>query len=347
MRLKIVFCLALLSFYIPIATPKVKAQEAIRSLDTSQLNQRPNRNNPTEVKVGIYLIDFDNFDEQNDSFKIDSYLFLTWQDRRLAFNTKQSKVNVKTYKLGEIWTPNIKFFNTEFARDTAYIQLQVKPDGTVLYKERFTATFNSEMNLKKFPFDSQNLKLVLEAVDDANTVKFALDKPKTGISAEAFFTGWKIQNDRALIRNKQLEIGESNFYQEFIYEIDVARSSNYYIWNILLPLLFIVLVSWAVFWSKSFESNTVISFSSLLSAIAFSIVIAEELPKVAYVTYINGFILLIYIFICLSIVQIVIKHCLELEKNREGAIKLDIASRWIFPTTFGISNLLLILMFLL
>jgi Neurotransmitter-gated ion-channel transmembrane region len=225
--------------------------------------------------------------------------------------------------------------------------LKVKPDGTVYYKERFHGLFNSETNLKKFPFDSQQLKLILESpLDDSKNIVLAVDRNKNGKSKRAFLPGWEIGSARAFVNNNYLEV-DGWYYPEFVYEIELSRLSGAYVWNVFAPLLLIVIIAWLVFWSKSFEANCGISVSCLLSAIAFHIVIAEELPKVSYLTFINGFILLSYIFIALSIVQIVVKHRLELEKKHELSIAIDRGSRWLFPTLFGLSNLVLIVIFLL
>jgi hypothetical protein len=348
MRSQIIYGFALLSLVLPINVLPIEAQEIDRTATTSQLSRtRPDPIRPTEVDVGIYIIDFDDLDERDESFQLDAYLFLTWKDRRLAFKPTQPGLDTKEYKIGEIWSPQVRFVNVELGRNTAYNQIQVKSDGTVYYRERFNGTFNSEMNLKRFPFDRQQLKLILESpLTDKNTLAFTVDDNKTGKSADAFLTGWTLEDYRAFIVDRQFDV-DPIAVNRYVYEIAVSRSYNSYIWNIIIPSLLIIGISWTVFWSRSFESNVVIAFSALLCAIAFNIVIAEELPKVAYLTLMNGFISIGYIFLCLSVVQIVIKHNFNVKKKEERSEKLDKKSRWIFPTAFLASNILLILVFML
>jgi hypothetical protein len=318
MRRKTVYLSALLSLCLSFNVAKAKTQEILQEETTRQLSQnQPTSEKPTEVAVGLYLIDFDEFDEKNEYFKLDGYLFLTWKDKRLAFNPSQTRANNKVYNLGEIWSPNARFLNIEHEREPAYTQLKVKLDGTVYYKERFTGQFNSEMTLKRFPFDSQKIELILESpLDDIRDVAFVVDNNKIGKSQDAFLTGWTIGESKAMVRARKSEI-EEVYFNEFIYQINISRNSKPYVWNIILPLVFIIGISWTVFWSRSFESNTVIATSSLLSAIAFNIVVAEELPKVSYLTFMNGFILTIYVFIYLVIIYTVLKHWLDLEKKKE------------------------------
>lgn len=331
-----------------INLPPAKAQEITQVGTSDRLSQtRPDRNEPTKVAVGLYLIDFDKFEAIDENFQLDGYLFFTWKDKRLAFNQTQVGVNTKQYKLNDIWFPDIRFMNVELARETAYTELKVTPDGTVHYKERFHGQFNSETNLKKFPFDSQTLKLILcSPVEDLESLKLFVNKNKNGKSKEAFLSGWIINDARAFVITKKEEF-ENVERSTFIYEIDLSRTPEAYIWNVFAPLFLIIIISWTVFWSNSFEANCGIAISCLLSAIAFNIVVAAELPKVAYLTFMNGFILISYIFIGLTLVHIVFKHRLDLEKKNELSIMVDRTARWLFPTTFGVANLILIAIFLL
>jgi hypothetical protein len=347
MRQKTIYLFTLLSLCLSLNVPKVNAQQVSEETTRQITQSRPDTDNPTQVAVGIYLMDFDDFDEKEESFKLEGYLFLTWKDKRLAFKPTQNGVDYKTYQIREIWSPDVKFLNIERERETVYTELKVKPDGTVYYKERFTGQFNDEINLKKFSFDSQRLRLLLTTPTyDTKNIDFIVDKARTGKSPNAFLTGWTIEKYNALVGSKKSEIDEVT-YPEFIYEINISRYSIPYILNIFLPLLFIIAISWTVFWSRSFESNTVIATSSLLSAIAFNVVIAEDLPKVAYVTYLNGFILVVYIFISLVVIYTVVKHQLNLEIHKELSLKIDRTVRWLVPLTFGVTNIVLIAIFLL
>jgi hypothetical protein len=63
----------------------------------------------------------------------------------------------------------------------------------------------------------------------------------------------------------------------------------------LLPLLLINIISWSVFWidvKKEFSSQIGLGMTSLLTAIAYSFTISSSLPRVAYLTLIDYFILL-------------------------------------------------------
>jgi hypothetical protein len=62
MSKKLVGLCACLCLSWSVNLPQVKAQEMLPEKTTHQFNRtRPNRDRPTQVAVGIYLIDFDKF----------------------------------------------------------------------------------------------------------------------------------------------------------------------------------------------------------------------------------------------------------------------------------------------
>ena len=74
-------------------------------IDTS----RPNpENDPTEVKVRIYVIDIDEIVDAQQSFKANIFIQQEWKDERLAQRDEITK-----YKVDEIWSPNLQFINRQ------------------------------------------------------------------------------------------------------------------------------------------------------------------------------------------------------------------------------------------
>ena len=83
-----------------------------------------------------------------------------------------------------------------------------------------------------------------------------------------------------------------------VYSAFVDRIPNYYILKILLPICFILIVTWSVFWirAKDIESRLTVSIVSFLTLIAYNFVIQKELPTLGYLTLMDSHILLAYLF---------------------------------------------------
>lgn len=165
-------------------------------------------------------------------------MFLSWHDKGLVFNQNQRGANNISPKKEEISIPNIKFLNIENSRQTAYSNLEVKPDRTVYYSEKFIGIFNSNMHLKKFPFDSQKLKLIMRCLNDTKNIVLFTDETKIGKSPDAFLPGWKIGNITVAANSINYKV-EDQHLTVITYEISLSRFSSFYIWNTTLPSLFI------------------------------------------------------------------------------------------------------------
>jgi hypothetical protein len=118
---------------------------------------------------------------------------------------------------------------------------------------------------------------------------------------------------------------------------------------VFLPLLLMVVLSWAVFWIEAHDlSNQVqIAITTILTVIAFAFAISATMPRVPYLTYIDAFFLACYVFVFVSIVELMVVHLLHRrERSTDLGIRVQRISRWAVPIAFVVINLILIVHFL-
>ena len=120
---------------------------------------------------------------------------------------------------------------------------------------------------------------------------------------------WQIVNFN--IQNKIiLEKAQDNFnpdkmkiYKNDTVEIDifVKRNINYFIFKILIPVFLILSIAWSVLWipPNQVESRLTTSIVALLALIAYNFVFNEDLPKLSYLTSMDKYILISYLFCCI------------------------------------------------
>jgi hypothetical protein len=126
---------------------------------------------PTDVAVGAYLIGLSRVSGPSDpfpSYEVEMFMNLSWKDPRLAFGDHDAQPHVfqeeeAEEKLSEIWSPYIEIQNEIEQRMTESIELTIRPDGSVDYEERFGATLNAELDLRRFPFDRQVFEIELQS----------------------------------------------------------------------------------------------------------------------------------------------------------------------------------------
>ncbi len=96
-------------------------------------------------------------------------------------------------------------------------------------------------------------------------------------------------------------------------------------------------MSWVVFWIDPKESGTQISVAvtSILTLIAFYIALTGGLPRIAYLTRMDVFILSSTILVFMGLVEVVVTSRLARADRLSLARRIDRICRVVFPIVFG------------
>ena len=115
--------------------------------------------------------------------------------------------------------------------------------------------------------------------------------------------------------------------------LDIERSQNYYFFKIMFPILFLLIITWSVFWidPKDLESRITISTVCLLTLIAYNFIIDQDLPKLSYLTFIDSFILVSYLFAGIPTIQSVTSKYLLQHYKQIYYINFDYFCRILIP----------------
>ena len=106
-------------------------------------------------------------------------------------------------------------------------------------------------------------------------------------------------------------------------------------WKVLVPLFSIVIMSWVVFWmsEERLARRASVSATGILTIIAFQFIIAESLPKVAYMTTMDRILLLSFITTAATMLINVIVASPRLQANGVAS-KIDRVCMRVFPAAF-------------
>ena len=299
------------------------------------------------VQIALQVINLSDIDEVAERFRVVVYLLASWKDPRLAFATKPAGESFRVYNPGEIWTPHFDFANGVVPHASFDVTLRVFPDGTVRYYERSSAELSSSFHLRDFPFDQQELDIFIHPpISEGRLVDLIGAASDASISVEqrvySSLAQWDIVGIRASA--ERIRLFNRDTTNQMRFAIKVKRKSNFYIWKVFLPLLLMVAVSWTVFWidGSEFNSQVTIAVTTILTVIAFSFAISNDLPKVAYLTFIDVFFLCCYAFVFITAIEITLVHRAgRVDRDKLGN-KIRHFSRIVLPLLFVTTNLLMI-----
>ena len=184
--------------------------------------------------------------------------------------------------------------------------------------EKGVGFFRQSFDFRKFPFDTQKL-IISIGTGEGNFENVTFITPEAGafIGVEKFINpevnklkSWEIKDIE--IKNRFLNDEKWDIYNNEIYDrsenfldiiITIERNYQHYLLKIMLPVFLILCVAWYVLWipTHKYEARLNTSIIALLALIAYNFVFQDDIPKLDYLTDLDWFILLSYIFCCIPV----------------------------------------------
>ncbi|MDB4234499.1 hypothetical protein N9852_04745 [Alphaproteobacteria bacterium] len=255
-----------------------------------------------------------------------------WADQKTKAYKSLASFNCTFYRASEIQTMLEKIWYPEvYAKNIgSNIDIRKYNELTITYKREdpdkpvdpdlnynFLLSSNIDLevknkeNFKSFPFDKINVEGGLSFRNVKLTVD-EIDQDSHRSVIKEVIKQWKVTDLNIEPKSKS----QTNEH-ELIYNLELKRNSNYYIWKIILPIFVIVLISLGNFWikSKDIEAKLNLTVGSLLSLIAYNFVFGDDIPKLNYLTVLDYIILTSYFFAFLSTIVTLI---LSFRFNKQG-----------------------------
>jgi hypothetical protein len=291
---------------------------------------------PTEVAISAFLIGLSRVSDSSEAFPtadVEVFLDLSWKDPRLAFESESPHVlqgEEAEEKLSEIWSPDPQIQSEVEQRETESVELILLPDGTVEYEERFGATLNARLDLGRFPFDAQTFDLDLQSFlwDEGDCV-FTINEAQVGFDPDFETPEWSVTGAEALL-DVRSEIRDDRAFSTFTLRIHAERNAGHYVLRFMMPLFFVMGLTWTAFWMP-LEHRFRVGFVALLTVVASNTVIAGQLPRLHYPTFADVLPIICYVFATVLIVVSVRVQRLEDANQKERVATLDRRTRWILP----------------
>jgi len=327
----------LLSLSTLLITGTARAAEAPPSSEDDPTFVTPPAQ-PTVVSVGAYLIGLSRVSEPAEPFPtydVEMFLNIAWKDPRLAYGDQDSPPRVfqgeeAEEKLSEIWSPDIEIQNEVEQRRTESVELTLLPDGTVDYEERFGAMVHAQLDLHEFPFDRQSLDIEMQSFTwDRNEATFTTNDAQTGFDRDFKTPEWSVTGVEDFL-DVRSEIRDDREFASYTFRIHAKRQFGHYLLRLLLPLVFVMVLTWCVFWEPT-ERRFEVGFIALLTVVAIHTVVGNSLPRLNYATIADVFLIVCYLVASALIVSSLVVRRIEDRGEVERARRIDRWMRYSLP----------------
>ncbi len=304
---------------------------------------------PTVVEIGLYLVGLTQVAPASapfPTFDAEVLLSARWHDPRLAFDPEMIGTPVEVFQgaaaevvLERIWSPELMFENEEGSRAIEHRELDITAAGDVTYKERSHVHAHADVNLRRFPFDTQHFELrIAPFAWDHRHVVLAVDAAHTGHDPGYRNLEWVVQGVTTQVADTQ-RMRLEDPVSVLTATISAERLSGFYLYKLIVPLAVIVMFTWSAFWMTAEPSGGRMqrTFVALLTVVAFHHIVAGHLPRIAYLTFLDAVVYACFAAVGATLLTIVRIHNLDHTGHGEQARRLERRARWLQPAGFALT----------
>jgi hypothetical protein len=279
--------------------------------------------NNISLTIGCHIIHLRGINTIDQSFDCRLMLIFMWK-----VNKSYELINVS--KNSPEWKPSFMFLNNKIVPhkiNETFNKIRKKTYTNMVYKVIYDGTFVEHFELQHFPIDTQRLYIRTILTDFPVSIirndreiemsnKFTLLKIKPLIYEEGFsesntwelIDGIHMDEGRTLAnRNDGIRYSTVNIY------VTISRNVGFYIWNAMIPVTILVTCSFLSFILNINElaSSSQITLTMMLTLIALKFSLVQYIQTTSYMTYMDKYILIAFIYIGLVIVQNVVMYYLS------------------------------------
>jgi hypothetical protein len=297
---------------------------------------------PTEVRAAVYLIDVSQINGARQEFTADVFLLLSWNDPRLADGTS----GVRRIPVDDVWNPRVQILNQRSV-STGFPELvDVEPDGTVTFRQRYYGQYAAPLDLRDFPRDEHTfaVRLVVPGYSPDEVRLVPDERFSVGPPPRYSIPDWTLTPTRLRPEPFAVIPGGPQL-PGMVAEFDARRHLGFYFGKGYVSVAIIVFMSWIVFWidPQAVAPRISVSVTSMLTLIAYRFLLGGDLPKVSYLTRLDYFLLGATILVFLTLIEVTWTSATSERGQAEGARRIDRRSRWLFPALFLVMSATLFL----
>jgi neurotransmitter-gated ion-channel len=295
------------------------------------------------VRMGLFIAKVTSVGElYKEGWKFSGELRMLWNDPRLRFRATPG--TRRHYEKYEIWTPRVHIVNAFEPRTSAIPDIVVDPSGRVAYSELIWASVSTQLDVHRFPFDSERLPVIFEPLgQDESVIRLIADPSLSDVNRADFtpLSEWSIQR----LEVGMLPVSGNAFHpahKAADFDLIISRNAQSFVWKFMVPLFAIVVTSWLAFWMPSDEygikEQLGIAVTTLLTTVAFTLALTTFLPRVAYFTFIDGYVLFCFLWVLAAMAIIYVEAFLRTHGREGRATRLRHIAAFALPIAFLVAQ---------
>jgi hypothetical protein len=264
-----------------------------------------NYNDKLNVSMGLGVQNLEAFNQKEETIDINLWVRLNWNDAYLNWNSTDSNLTFLSVDKTYIWIPDIELLNAASLPNVYTLKggMNLYNNGDIMWSNPAIFKFSCGLELKYFPFDTQECKMKFSSWIYNNkllNLKPNDDKSKQIDILESFsHSEWDINNVSVTTYEEYRPCCPNEPFNVNEYTIVLKRFPHYY--NISMGMtISLVIVNFIIMLIKPDNiSRTSTAVFIPLTILALQLTLADKIPVVGYYTLMD------YFFLCCFITSMV------------------------------------------
>ncbi|MEP2030185.1 MAG: hypothetical protein ABJI96_15910 [Paracoccaceae bacterium] len=298
---------------------------------------------PLQAEVGIEINQITDVDQKAENFSAVVTTRIRWKDPSLGFDEAKEGRDFIIMSIGSLFdranavsalAPSFIIKNQQGNRWVNDALAVVQSDGSAAVFEQSTMTLQAPLfNFTRYPFDRQKFYVEIVSNLPIEYIEFIPMEEDWGLSDLLGEEEWILENaNMEVSTTKGLSGLESS---RITLGFEGRRHILYYMTRIFIPMLVLVIVSWATFFLDEYRRRIEISGANLLVFVGFNWIISDSLPKLGYLTFLDAILQFMFIVTGGVIVINVALRRIKLGGREDLARKIDnYVIKWIYPSGY-------------
>uniref|UniRef100_A0A8C9TY54 Gamma-aminobutyric acid type A receptor subunit rho1 n=1 Tax=Scleropages formosus TaxID=113540 RepID=A0A8C9TY54_SCLFO len=351
----IFLCCSFLLLFSPIMrrspditkTRTAKSEQLLR-IGNHDFTMRPGFGGPAiPVGVDVQIESLDSISEVDMDFTVTLYLRHYWKDERLSFpSTNNQSMTFDSRLVKKIWVPDMFFVHSKrsFTHDTTTdnVMLRVHPDGNVLYSLRVTVTAMCNMDLSRFPLDTQTCSLEIEkswyshahAYTDEDLMLY-WKKGNNSLSTDERISLSQFLIQKFHTTTKLAFYSSTGWYNRLYITFTLRRHIFFFLLQIYFPATLMVMLSWVSFWidRRAVPARVPLGITTVLTMSTIITGVNASMPRVSYIKAVDIYLWVSFVFVFLSVIEYAaVNYLTTVQERRERKLRDRL------PCTCGLSH---------
>ncbi len=292
------------------------------------------------LKFGIQIESLEYFNQVSENIKFNTLIIQKWTDNLLKWNNQNHSnhshsLDYITLFSYQVWKPDLELYNAAEKPIIFDIKggLKLYNNGTIYYNRPTKYSFSCKLNLKKFPFDTQNCEMTFGSWKYS---KKTLDlKPFShgdmfkNISINPSFSHneWNIIDVSVVHEDIEYLCCPGDYYPNSVFTISLKRNPQKYMVVIIMTLFITISDFFVTLISVDQYKRTFILVFIPLTLLWLQIYIASKIPVIAYSTLMEDILLACFIITILNAFESAMLYVIiNISKNKVFPYKKTIYS---------------------